>query len=256
MTGPRSHEDWVREQLCRLGDDFISLEAIIGRATGHHWGTNGAGLPVREDVVDLQKELERTALRLRYRAAVLLGRKVPPIPLSKRYFVPCPHCEANSLWVIPDGWYVACRNPECADPEGRRHEWHDWAELEHLRDMVAALVADWLANPESPEPQHVSVLNRRARLLRQAALTLGRRAHHGDPPLWHDLLEEAYAVAAEAALLVAWYGAEHGEAFYHGRADDGEDPEQLYVGWALADGEVPAPSGQRVETVRTKGEML
>jgi hypothetical protein len=158
VTGPYSRLEWVSGQAYRLGDDVVALEAIVPRSTvtangasGH--GRNGAApLPVRDDVLDLQREIEREVLRLRYRAAVLLGRKVPPIPLSRRYYYPCPYCEANSLWVIPDGWYIDCRNPECSDPEGRRREWHQWADLEHLRDMVAALVAEALDNPQAQQP--------------------------------------------------------------------------------------------------------
>jgi hypothetical protein len=46
----------------------------------------------------------------------------------------------------------ALRQPGLRDAEGRRHEWHDWAELEHLHDMVAALIAEAIDNPTSPEP--------------------------------------------------------------------------------------------------------
>jgi hypothetical protein len=152
MTRPRTHEEWARDQISGLVGDYVALESIVARASGHGPGGNGTGLPVREDVVDLQREIERAALRLRYRAAVLLGRKVPRIPLSRRFYLPCPYCGANSLWVEPDGWYVLCGNQGCRDAEGRRHEWHDWAELEHLHDMVAALIAEAIDNPTSPEP--------------------------------------------------------------------------------------------------------
>jgi hypothetical protein len=152
----RTHEDWVREQACRLGDDLIALQAIVPRtgAAVPSYGRNGSASPpspVREDVLDLQREIEKGVLWLRFRAAVLLGRKVPRKPLSQRFFYPCPYCEANSLWIEPDGWYVLCGNPECRDPQGHRYEWHNWTEIEHLRDIVAALIAEHLDSPEARE---------------------------------------------------------------------------------------------------------
>ncbi len=71
---------------------------------------------------------------------------------------------------------------------------------------------------------HVTRLNRRARLLREAADEIRPGA---DPSLADDLLREADAVATEAMEIVAWTGAGHGEAYYHDH-----DSDDLPLGWA------------------------
>ncbi|HEV8653155.1 MAG TPA: hypothetical protein VG276_28115 [Actinomycetes bacterium] len=84
---------------------------------------------------------------------------------------------------------------------------------------------------EDPD-QHLVTLNLRARLMRQAADQVR------SPLLAEHLRETAERVATEAMMLVADYGAERAECHYHGDPTFGEDPDQVYVGWALQEGEV------------------
>jgi hypothetical protein len=84
---------------------------------------------------------------------------------------------------------------------------------------------------EDPD-QHVLQLNQRARLFRQAA------DEERSPMLATHLLEAAEAIATEAAILVAETGVEKDECYYHGDPAFDEDPDQLYTGWALEEGEV------------------
>jgi hypothetical protein len=45
MTRPRTHEEWVRDQISGLVGDYVALESIVARASGHGPGGNGTGLP-------------------------------------------------------------------------------------------------------------------------------------------------------------------------------------------------------------------
>lgn len=100
------------------------------------------------------------------RARSILGWALPAVPLSRRDYLPCPYCLANSLWVERTRWGVFCGNPACPQltETGRRAEWWvHWSaggrplleEITALSAAVAAVLAELMdeAAVLPPEPE-------------------------------------------------------------------------------------------------------
>jgi hypothetical protein len=85
--------------------------------------------------------------------------------------------------------------------------------------------------------QRIVELNRRARLLREAARELAGIPTESAYTLSLALEDEAKTVATEAMALVYEFGAERGLCYQHGNPAAGEDPNQLYPRWARGDNE-------------------
>jgi hypothetical protein len=144
----------VVDQVPSLLVAVRDLATALITAQSHERGgrdTDGAKAPIYVAAVDHRQALLDFLLGRDGqpgwlpRARAILGWSLPSVPLSRRDFLPCPYCLANSLWINREHWGVFCGNPECPQRKatGQRAQWWvRWAtDGRPLFDEIAALSA-------------------------------------------------------------------------------------------------------------------
>lgn len=127
---------FILDRLRELGTAYEALEHQVARGSGGgpqplQRGSRAAPIPIRSSVVDLMGDIEASVLRLHARALVLLGWHLPTVRLAREgQWLPCPHCEANSLRIDREGWFVFCSTPGC------KARWSWGAEIERLGQIL------------------------------------------------------------------------------------------------------------------------
>lgn len=150
MTARRPHPATVAARLRELVNVYETLAAYAVDPDRHSEpvrGAAGAGprtLPVNTAALDHAAEIERLTSWLLVRGKAILGWHLPPVPVARRGFVPCPNCGTGALWIDRVQWAVQCRNqPHCHDGDGRPLTWRmDRGEVELLGEQVDQLLQE------------------------------------------------------------------------------------------------------------------
>jgi hypothetical protein len=135
MTAPASRA-FIIARIRELGIAYEALEDQAGRSGGQVPGRRGRGeppIPIRTGVVDLMDDIESSVLRLHTRALTLLGWHLPPVRLARKgQWLPCPHCERNSLLIDRQDWAIFCATTTC------KARWSWGAEINLLGQILTA----------------------------------------------------------------------------------------------------------------------